>query len=294
MSNLKVILRNTLRTYLYPQCLIGETDLNIPPNYKAAESFIPLSHFYQKAVPYRFTITTYLKAKRIGTIDAGLGVNIRTDNNDIPSTSALSGVRGNTIPASSIATSYSTIQTTLLLKPNIRNDLPLGSKTTYWLELTPLNSTGTITMAKTTEDKYLSGELKVYNGNSWSSSTGDLFYKLSIKNWIWEDYPREDLSIYNYPRIAVDIVGKPRIIQKWISWELAEYYLTLAVTIYSRYPDEIETISSLIERALFKERTKINTINLLIPGNETSITPIREKLFSKTKFFTLRYRMTTD
>jgi len=292
INSFKITLRDTLRTYLYPQCQYGTVDVNIPPSYKIAQSFIPFSQFYQKVVPYRYTISIDVKVKRIGTIDSGLAINIRSDSNNIPSTTALSGVVGNTIPANSISPSYSTITTKLILKPNKYNDLPIGSKSKYWLELSPLNSTGTIVVARHTEDKYLPGIVKVYDGTSWSQYQGDMYFKLGVKNWIYTNYPREDLSLYNYPRIAIDIIDVPRVEQRYIYSGIMYYYITSAVIIYSRYPDELETIASYVDRALFKERTSLSNIILLTPTRKTNVIPVREKLFSKSLFYELKYQMT--
>jgi len=134
---------------------------------------------------------------------------------------------------------------------------------------------------------------------TWTTTSKDIYFNCSLPtDWIYGDYPYEELSIYKYPRVAVDFIGRPRVEQRWIDYRMAHYYLTCNVIVYSRYRDELDDIISYIDRALFKERlnmysTTTGTIRIINPGNFTPLAIARENLFTRAISFNCIYKMTT-
>jgi len=287
LNEIKETLRDSIRTYLMPQCL--ENDVEIPlsnstVNYEIAESFYPFSQCYTTREPYRFTLPVDLKVKKYGNPNGNLIVSFMSNYNDIP----YSTISSNTIPSTSIPSSLDVVSTNLILSKTI------GSKTKYWLKITPSNSpsdTSYYSIAKISTDTYLSGELKKRKLNQiWSIEEGDLYFKVNVPNFIEIVFPEEQLSKFSCPRIVVSIIGRPRVIRRWIDWRICEYHLTSAIVVYSRYEDELDTLVSLIDRILFKEQTKLKNIQILTPGNFSDVVPIEDK-YTRAVNFDLQFKM---
>jgi hypothetical protein len=290
--DLKMTITNTLRARLYPECLKGdiETTLSTTINTSVAQSFIPFSKCYSKRSPYSYTIPVAIKLKKYGTPDDGVKVSLQSSSDGLPSGIELGSA---TIPASSVSTSLSTVSTNIAI-----SDI-LGSKTEYWLVVDPLNTPSTInyySLARNSVDTdyWMGTAYSKENGGTWSALNMDIYFDIGVKNWIYPSYPREDLSLANYPRIAVDIIGKPRVVQKWIDRKLAEYYLTLAITAYSQYPDELDDIISYVERTLWSSRVSIDNVKRLDPADITPTIVVTERLYSKAARYSLIYRMVAD
>ena len=286
VNTIKENIRDTLRTYLYPQNLEGTVEVKLSDtiNYEVAQSFKTYSKCYSKVSPYRYTLNVYLQASKTGTPSGGLQVSLTNDSNDIPSSTLYTS----TIPAASIGTSASTVLTKYTLSTY------LGSNTKYWLKVTPLNTVSTLnyfSVYRTSTDEYLPGSLKIYS-SSWDTTDGDLYFKADIPNFLYTDYPRSDISMFSFPRMAVDVIGR-RVNQKWISKELSEYYLDLTIVAYSRFPEELDDLLSFTDRALFRNRTNVGSIKRIDPAAMTPVSVIREDLLSRGIRYSLIWKMST-
>ena len=55
LESIKNTIRDTLRSYLYPQCLYGSDEINLSTSesvIEVAQSFKPFSKFYKNTVPF--------------------------------------------------------------------------------------------------------------------------------------------------------------------------------------------------------------------------------------------------
>jgi len=209
--------------------------------------------------------------------------------NDFNNTPEGSTIAYSTIPNEAITTSYAEVT------EKIRITKLLGSRTKYWVKLHPLNTPSTIdyynVTRHTVDNQYMFGSAyERLSGKTWSPYNTDLYFKIKTPNWIYEDYPREDLSVFSFPRCAVDFIGRPRIDERYIDISTCYYYLTLMVTVYSRYPDELDDIISKVDRVLFIERGNIPNVEIINPAAMTPVTTTRE-LFVRSIQYQCKYRM---
>lgn len=297
LNLIKNTIRDELRDHLYSRCLYGDIEAPMSTlsagstiNISYAESITPYSKCYSKARPYSYTIPVTFKARKYGSPDGGIVVSLQSDSTGIPSGSTLAS---SSIPPDSIPSSLDTVSTSLVITSM------LGSKTSYWLVFEPKNTASTIsyyTIARDSVDThYLVGSAySREDGGTWSPLNVDLYFNLQVKGWIYSEYPRENLSLHNYPRIAVDILGRPRVSSRWIDRSYSEYVLQVAVVIYSLYQDELDDLASLVDRALFSSRTSLSGIYILDPGDITPIAVVDENKLSRAIRYTVKYRMVAD
>jgi len=290
LNDIKEEIRDTLRAYLYPSCEYGSVEhtLSTASNViEVAQSFKPYSQIYRNVSPYKATVPVTIKAKKIGSPDGGLKVSIESSSNNMPSGTSIGAT---TIPASSISSELGAITA------NIPISSMLGSNKKYWLVITPLCSASTASCYAVAKDSvdthYLIGTAYEREGSSnWTSLGVDLYFNASIPNWIYTSYPREDLSIHSFPRIAIDIIGRD-VNQRWIDHRLSEYALDISIVVYSRFPDELDEIVSYVDRALFKERVNFTNLTRVDPAIVSPVASLRDVLFTRGIRYTAYYIMT--
>jgi len=275
LNDLKVSLRDKIRDNIMPSntFALEESTLSTTVNFEVAQSFIPYSTALGTFSTYSGSISLVLK--KYGTPDKGLSVYLESSSDNLPSGTALS--TGTIAPAD-----VGTVATTIEVASTV--SARLGSKTEYWIRVVPNNTASTINYftiyQDTVDTNYWRGSgYSRESGGSWSATDKDLYFDFKTPNWIYTDYPHLKLSLWSYPRVAVDIIGRPITDQRYINSKINIYHLTSGITVYSRYPDETDDIISDIDKALFRERINVSDVRILNPGNITFITPTRNKLF---------------
>ncbi len=292
LESIKASIRDTLRAYLYPQCLYDSeehtlsTTLNV---IEVAQSFKPYSKFYRNITPYSNTVPVTIKLKKIGTPDDDIVVSLQSSSNNVPSGSTLGAY---TISASDVSSTLDTISASIPITSM------LGSNTEYWIVVSPLNTPSTTdcyVIGKDSVDSHYWIGTSLYreSGDSWSNLNVDLYFDVDTPNWIYTSYPRADLSLNSYPRIAVDVIGR-RVNQRWIDRRLSEYWLEILVMVYSRYPSELDDIVSYVDRALFKERVNISGIKRVDSSVISPISSVRNILYARGIRYTAIYQMISD
>ena len=289
LNELKDSIRDTLRVYLYPNNTVSDTDLTLSDSlnvYKVSQSFKPYSKCYNTVTPYRYTVPVDVKLKKLCTPDGDLVVSLQSSNtNNQPSGTTVSSF---TIAVGSTSTTFDVHNGNMVLT-NM-----LGSATNYHLVLEPKCSASTVNCYITqmsTVNKYIIGSMDIYNGSSWSSTIGDLYFDFDVPNFIYTDYPRSELSKWSFPRIAIDMISR-RVDQRWINTEFADYIIDFTVVAYSAYPNELDDLLSYSDRAIFKERTAFTNMRRIDTGELTPVVVLRDNLFSRAIRYTIIYRMT--
>jgi len=276
LNTLKGNIRDELRNWIMPKCTypLEEYSLsNGTVNFEIAQSFIPYSTALGTMNSYSGSISLVLK-KYSSPIE-GLSIYLESSSNDEPSGSSISV---GTVPPASIGASATTYDIGMTIKET------LGTRTKYWIRVVPnctISDTNYYSIYRDTIDThYWRGTSNTRSvGGTWGTTDKDIYFDFKTPNWIWSNYPHERLSLWSYPRVAVDFIGRPIAEQRWLDAKLSRYHLISAVTVYSRYPDELDDIISDIDRTLFRERISISGFRIFNPGNITPITPYREKLF---------------
>ena len=137
LESIKNTIRDTLRSYLYPQCLYGSEEINLSTSesvIEVAQSFKPFSKFYKNTVPFSNTVPVTIKIKKKGNPDDDIVVSLQSSYNSQPSGSTIGAA---TILSSEITESFNTIEASIPISSM------LGSNTEYWIVISPLNSPST-------------------------------------------------------------------------------------------------------------------------------------------------------
>ena len=288
LETIKNSIRDTLRDNIMPSCTFALEEYLMSDgvdNKEISQSFIPYSTMLGTLRNYTSSISLVLK--KTGAPSAGISLYLESDSNGEPS--------GTSLGSASIApASVGTVATTISTPMTISNTL--GTKTQYWLRVVP-NSTASSTdlysiYRDTVDTHYWRGSSSTRDvGGSWGETTQDVYFDVKTPNWIWGNYPHLQLSLWSYPRVAVDFIGRPKSEQKWLDHRLSVYHITAAITVYSRYADETDDIISNIDNAIFRKRVDISGVKLAQPGEITPLAMYREKLYTKSIRFNIQKRI---
>lgn len=258
-------------------------ELNKQTSKDIAQSFIPYSTVYRGVDKSTFNV--YLNLRRIGDPSDPVIVHLCSDQNDRPSNTIVSS----SIPVSLIPSVFSYVPCKMDLS-KAGTEYYLGSNTKYWLKIesTPSDPYNFIELSKDSIDtnyRMGKGSWKYPTDYGWYDLGADINFRVSVPSWVYPDYPYSNLSVHSFPRIAVDIVGRPRISERWIDHRISEQLFDIAIIIYSRYPKELDDIISLVDQAMWKERLNVPNIKILTPRDlSSSLTP-REGLFVRTLIY---------
>jgi len=274
LYSLKENLSNYLRDIFYPRNTIEGSISGTIEGEILAQSFKPLSTYHNSP----FVGSIHVRSLSQNT---DLAIDLCSNGNNIPGSTLAS----TTIPVSSIPTDFTWLRFSL----NPSSDLE--SSSTYWLQFR--TSPGTIItecFEFKANSEYLLGNLYTYDGTTWSGTNYSLQFVLEPPNWIYPSYPRDDLGLFSFPRISVDIVDRPRVVQRWIDHRLADYELSIAVVLYSRYLKELDQLLSYTDRALWKKRANLSGFRILNPAKISSVMIPRAGIFARVLNFIGVYR----
>jgi hypothetical protein len=239
---------------------------------KLSQTFIPYSTVYREDSK---TMEVSFKGKRFGS-PGDLKLELYEGSKKLVE---------KTLPSSSIGTDFAWIPFALDLSLIPDKYLSSNSEHSLILSSTGLSSTNYYVFKRDSVDtNYLRGTGKYFD-TEWRSLGADLTFKVQIPQWIFPAYPRVDLERHLYPRVAVDIVGKPRISERWITDKAMEEFYSIGITVYSRFPDELDKIVSDVNHVLFVNRTKIPQIQLISPQSLSQVTVPLPGLFSRTALY---------
>lgn len=285
-------IRDTLRLYLYPESLDGtlETTLSTDSNViDVSQSFIPFSTLWENTIQAQYTIEVSIKLRKYGTPDDDVILSLVEDSSSSP--------LGDTLATSTIAVGdIGTVQTSITSTLTV--DDILVSKNVHWLKLEPQCSASTINYYSVVRDSnspYLMGEASTFvTGGTWTTTDYDIYFDCSLPGWIYGSYPYLELALKKYPRVAIEMVGRPRVDQRWIDERICQYILDFDIVAVGRYKDEVNDILSYVDRALFIERIKMDSFRITNPGIISPLTVTRENLFRRSTRVRCIYKHSLD
>lgn len=294
LDEMKTDVVNALKERLCPECTIGTEDffLNRGTINELVQSFIPFSTAWRQDSYRSFPVD--IRLRKTGAPAGSMYLYLMSDSNGVPANT----ITGRTLPPSTFDDTWVDRRFWLDLS-DIGREPYIGSSTSYWIKLVS-GGTGDVdnyyrVQRNTVNTQYWAGEAMYRESGSvsWNTLNADIRFKVSLPTWIYSDYPNDELSIFSYPRIAVDIVGRPRIRQPWIDHKLADYHMNVSVVFYSRYPREMDNMISYADRALFQKRVEMDTFRITTPGQISTAVIPREGLFVRSMLYTGVWRETT-
>jgi len=278
---------NVIRDYVYPQNTIvtdSTIELDKGTIIEIAQSFVPFSTVNRGQDKDKFEIS--FRMKKYNDPDHDFNIELCTDSDGSPSNTICSSV----ISYQNILSDFTYVKGTFDLL-DAGTDYRLGTSTKYWIKLYAEESgddDNYVVLSKDTVDvNYPFGTAiwKNKNESTWNDLNADINFKASVPTWIYPDFPYDDLSLYSFPRIAVDIVGRPEIRQPWLDHRISEFVLNIAVVIYSKSPKEIDDLISIVDKALWKERINVPSLRIIHPSNISPMVSPREDLFTRTLIY---------
>jgi len=132
-------------------------------------------------------------------------------------------------------------------------------------------------IGKSNEDSYFYG-----------SGTFNIAFSIGVQDFIYKIFPSKEIGLYNYPVVALDLVGRPRVEDRYLSGEFVWYYLMLRAEVYSRYPSEVDKVISGIDRGIMRDREQFTSIYYITPGIISEMSFLTPEIYSRNISWTIR------
>lgn len=119
-------------------------------------------------------------------------------------------------------------------------------------------------------------------------------YRLSTsipqtKTLIYDVFPSNELSAYQMPVITFDIVGRNRVLQRYIDPNVLEEELSINATIYAITTKELDKLTYFIDKILFKKRRYWEDYLIISPSGITPISKYgKENILFRGIMFNIR------
>jgi len=291
---IKDTVRDAIRSRLMPEYtdatvsydLVTDSTLNID----VAQKFMPFSTGLTSSNINDPNVVVSVRLSKSGTPDQGVVISLIQGEDEYPSTSTLSSY---SIPVDDIPTSMEVVSCTLSLP-----EYGFIPKNEYWLKISPqcTPSTADYFTVYTDEDGsgyWLGDCLGSTISGSWDVFVGDIYFVVDVPDFIHSAYPREELRRYSFPRLIIDVTGRPRTRQPYLDHRLMVYEINLSLIAQATYPDLVDTLLSYADRALFEVRTTTDNIELITPRRIFVPRIESRNLYSRIEEFEIVYRMYT-
>jgi len=127
-------------------------------------------------------------------------------------------------------------------------------------------------------NSYFYGSMATDKVLTFGFNTGDHVFKM---------FPSREIGLDEYPIVVLDLRGRPRVRDRYISGDFLWEYINLGVEIYSRYSTEIDLLSKGIERGLVKNRKNFTGIQYITPGRLGDLSFLSSEIFFRDLSYTL-------
>jgi len=137
-------------------------------------------------------------------------------------------------------------------------------------------------------DYYLSASTTTstyYYGNA---GTVDLAFSLGVRDFVYRVFPAEQIEQNSLPVVVLDIIGRPRVIDKYLSGKHIWMYVRFRAEVYSLYTDETDLIVSGIDHCLFRDRVNFSGLQKITPGPLTPLSFVRPEVFNRNVQWTVQ------
>jgi hypothetical protein len=134
-------------------------------------------------------------------------------------------------------------------------------------------------IGKDAVDKYF------FNG---TLNTFAVAFTIGVNNFVYKVYPESEIDAGRLPVIVVDIVGRPKIQDKYLTGDYAWYYVNVQAQIYSKLTQETDKLAYAMDRGIFRDRRNFADSYYVTPGVLSEITPVRPEVYNRNITWTIR------
>ena len=124
-----------------------------------------------------------------------------------------------------------------------------------------------------------------YFGNAGTIQTA---FTIGVKDFIYPVFPTKQLDNNEFPVISIDISGRPRIRDKYLSGDHVWYYLNMRAEIFSKFTNEVEKLIHGCDRGILNDRLSITNITYITPGQLSELSFVRPDVYYRNINWTLR------
>lgn len=243
IDDIKLEFMNSIRTYVYPQQTICASSISL---YNSSNTI---------------TQTTTLFSQTISAMGVYVANTIGAPTLSYEFTSGNFVSRGTL----SCTIGWNTIA--------IRNGAT-GCRTAWESQL---KLTGTFS---STKDVYI-GIAPLANYMFGNAGTFNTAFSIGVKDFVYRIFPMYEIENNRIPVIVLDMAGRPKIDDRYLSGDQTWYYVNLRADVYARYPSELDKISSAIDRGILRDRRNFTNIFNITPSQISEISYVKPDVYTR-------------
>ena len=113
-------------------------------------------------------------------------------------------------------------------------------------------------------------------------------FTVGVKDFVYRVYPLTEFSKDNFPVISVDVFGRPRVDNRYLSGDYSWFDITVRADIYSKYTQELDKLAYGIDRGIFKCRKDFMSTYFITPAAMSQISYVQPEVFTRYLTWTLK------
>lgn len=114
-----------------------------------------------------------------------------------------------------------------------------------------------------------------------NSGTFNLAFNVEVSDFVYNVFPMRQLELDQYPAVALDISGRPKVDDRYFTGQSAWYRIAVKAEVYSRYTDEVDKLISAMDRGIFRDRENFDGFRYVTPGQMSELYYIKPEVFSR-------------
>jgi hypothetical protein len=119
-------------------------------------------------------------------------------------------------------------------------------------------------------------------------------FTIPIRDFVYSVFPAEEVTNERLPVVVVDISGKPKSDDRYLSGSHIWYHINVKIDVYSKYPSEVDKLVSGIDRGIMKDRKTFSEINYISSGNITELGQVAPNLYTRAITYSIRQLIATE
>lgn len=129
-----------------------------------------------------------------------------------------------------------------------------------------------------------------------TDTKGNLAYTIGVNDFVYKVFPQKDIDNGKLPVVVVDMDGRPKVDERYLTGDQVWYYLDVVAEVYSKRTQEIDRVISIIDNKLGVDREKFNGLGIryISPGSISKLQYVKPEVYTRNVVWRIRMLVTRE
>jgi len=254
IGSIKTTFMNSIRTYVYPQ----------QTSYDSSISVLSEGTIVQPCYLFSDTISNFgiYVSNTIGS-PSGLTIELKSGNSSVYSSTVPGTVGWNIV--SYATTDLVTARSSSVV---ITGDVSAGND--YFI-------------GKDSTISYFMGQ---------GLNTFNVAFTIGIRDFVYKVFNEENITQNKVPIIAVDVVGRPKVVDRYLTGDHTWFYINVRADVYGHHTQEIDKLVYGMGKGINKDKRLFEDIQYITPGMISQLSYVRPEIYNRNIVWTIQQLVT--